>query len=90
MTEPKRSEAKRIYDLKYDSEHRQQRKDYSKEYYNEHKDEINAKCKAYRLANPELMRAKIVCDICGATISKHGLSKHKKAIKCILSPFEQH
>ena len=50
-----------------------------KKYYEENVDKVKEYKKKYYENNKE----KICCDICGALLSKQGLTRHQKTIKCM-------
>lgn len=61
--------------------------EYGKKYREEHKEELNKKARDNYKNNREKYLANnkipVVCDICGATITKNWLSGHKKTKSCI-------
>jgi len=62
-------------------------KEYNAERYQQKKDEINIQHKQYRVANKERIKAhnleQVICDVCGANVSRHSLARHKRTNKCI-------
>ena len=46
------------------------------------KEKEKAYAKQYREANGQYLKDKIICDICGCTISRNGIAEHKRSKKC--------
>ena len=61
-------------------------KEYNAQRYVEKKDDINAKGKLWYNANKERIAAHkaepVVCDLCGSTVTRHGMAQHKRTLKC--------
>jgi len=61
--------------------------DYRKKYREEHREELNKKLREHHKNNKEKRLAynktPVICDICGATVTKNWLSRHKKTKTCI-------
>ena len=63
--------------------------DYQKEYkakYRakpENKEKEKTYAKQYREAHKSYINEKIVCENCGATISRNSISRHKQSNKCL-------
>ena len=77
-----RKEYLKEYHKKYYEENKEKLKEYQKEYPKEYKDANN---KRYRLNNPDKWKEyniKIICDVCGSTISKLHKARHQKTNKC--------
>ena len=71
----------------YNAERKEQKKQYNAERYKLNKDEILAQQKKYRDENTDRIKEhkheKVICDVCGCSVSRHHLTRHKKTIKCI-------
>ena len=66
--------------------HYEKNKKYHKEYYEKHTDKLIEYSKKYYESNKERINEnniKIVCGICGSTVSKYNISTHKKTNKCV-------
>ena len=61
------------YNKNYRESNRELTREYSRDYYNRNKDEVKAKFKE-----------KMYCELCGATVSKQYLPKHKLRDSCKL------
>ena len=63
------------------------KKEYQKKYYQINKEKHAVHNKEYRIANKEKIRndkkQKIVCEICGSTVSKGSIARHKRTKKCL-------
>ena len=47
------------------------------------KEKEKAYAKQYREENGQYLKEKIICDNCGCTVSKNGISRHKESKKCM-------
>jgi hypothetical protein len=66
------NDRKYTFDSKaYTKQYNKKRKEHHKKYLQEQREVINAKS-----------RQKIVCDICGSTVSRNNIAAHKKTNKC--------
>ena len=84
-----RKECMKEYHKTYYEENKQKLNEYRKTYYKEYKDERDEYTKQYRLNNPDKVKqyeetrnAKIICNVCGSTTSKHHIAKHQQTNKC--------
>ena len=84
-----RKEYMKEYHKTYYEENKQKLNEYKNEYYKEHKDERDEYTKQYRLNNPDKFKqyeekrnAKIICNVCGSTTSKHHIAQHQRTNKC--------
>ena len=73
---------RREYFMKYNAEHKEQKKQYMKEYYKLNRDEILTKqaTNEKRLAHRS---EQVVCDVCGTSVTRHHMARHKRTNKCL-------
>ena len=71
------------YKKKYRVEHKSQINEYAHAYYESNKDKILAKKTIYRENNKEQIQEQVLCDVCGSSVSRPGMAKHKKTNKCV-------
>ena len=78
---------RREYFKKWRTEHKEQIKEYNAERYERDKEDILTQQKQYRLDNKDKINAhnqeKITCDVCGSSVSRHHLPRHKRTQKCM-------
>ena len=99
MEKPKQQDlSKRQYYKEHKAKNAERVKQYSTEYYaknaerileaqrkyrEDNSEKVKARYKAHREAHREEIVRKAQCDHCGATVSRHSLSAHKKSSKFI-------
>ena len=70
-----------------EEDRKEYKKEWNKKYREENKEELNKKSRDNHKNNREKYLANnkipVVCDICGITVSKNWLSRHKKTKSCI-------
>jgi hypothetical protein len=66
----------------YKQDNREKIRERDKQYYQDNKEYFIKKSKEYRLANPNKIAEKTICNICSCEVTKYGLKKHKKTKKC--------
>ena len=54
-----------------------------KEYYEENRDAILEYKRQYRENNKDKIQEQVLCDVCGSSVSRPGMAKHKKTNKCV-------
>lgn len=73
------------YQKKYKQENKEQILERAKKYYQENKERINEKDKKYHQKNKEQIsekkKVKITCEVCGLTVSKSGVARHRRSKK---------
>ena len=78
---------RREYFKKWRTEHKEQIKEYNAERYERDKEDILTQQKQYRLDNKDKINAHrqeiITCDVCGSSVSRHGIARHKTTKKCM-------
>ena len=78
---------RREYYKQYNANRKEQTKQYNAERYERDKEDILAQQKQYRLDNKDKINAhnkeKITCDVCGSSISRHHIARHKRTVKCV-------
>lgn len=76
----------------YREDNKEKLKQYSVDYYYKNKEMLINKYKEwynsekgveYRQRHNEKRKEKVICSICGCTVAKSGLYKHKKSFKCV-------
>lgn len=76
----------KIRKQQYRDGHKEHIQQYSKTYYENNKDKIKDYVNKYRIENAELVKKnkqeQIVCEICGSTLRKDCLNRHKKSKRC--------
>ena len=76
---------RREYYKQYNANRKEQSKQYNAERYQENKEDILNQHKQYRLDNKDKINThrqeKITCDVCGSSVSRHTLAKHKRTKK---------
>ena len=84
-----RKEYLREYRITYYEKNKERLNNISKEYYKENKEDMTAYHKQYRAENAEKIKEnykkynmKVICDVCGSTVSRHHMAGHKKTNKC--------
>ena len=84
-----RKEYLREYRITYYEKNKERLNNISKEYYKENKEDMTTYHKQYRLNNPDKVKqyeetrnAKIICNVCGSTTSKHHIAKHQQTHNC--------
>ena len=62
------------------------RKEYYKQYKQDQKEQINQYAIDYYQLNKDKIReresAKVICDVCGSTVSRNVMPRHKRTNKC--------
>ena len=80
---------RREYFKQYKQTNKERIKAYEAERYQQKKEEIAKQQKQYREANREKINAyrseQVICDVCGANVSRRHLARHCMTIKCIKS-----
>ena len=78
---------RREYFKKWRTEHKEQIKEYNAERYERDKEDILTQQKQYRLDNKDKINTrnqeKITCDVCGSSVSRNVLARHKRTNKCM-------
>ena len=78
---------RREYFKQYNANRKEQSKTYNAERYERDKEDILAQQKQYRLDNKDKINAHnkeiITCDVCGSSVSRHGIAAHKRTKKCM-------
>ena len=67
----------------YKANHKDAMEAYHKQYREDNKDNKQKYDKQYKEANGQYLKEKIICDNCGCTISRNGMTSHKKTQKCM-------
>jgi len=71
-------EYKKEYNIQYRKENKEKIQEYKKQYREENKQKIQE----YYEENKEKMSAKVECKLCGRTVSKNKLNRHRKSYIC--------
>lgn len=71
---------------KWHEEHREEMKERHRTYYEEHREEVKERVRNYREEHREAIKAyqveKNPCDVCGKTVSRVNMTKHKRTKSC--------